>query len=158
MTREMYKKERQLSLEATKRIFASGHHGILSVNGDDGYPYAVPVNYVYLDSFIYIHSAKYGYKIDALKENDKVCFSAIIESEILPSKFTASFKSVVAFGNAEFVQDDEEKRKVLETFIDRFSPDFREGGLKFINAVFAKTEIIKINVTEMTGKSSEGGE
>lgn len=73
MERKMYKEKRQLSAEETQALFVKGHHGILSVNGDDGYPYAVPVNYVFIDGKIYIHSAKYGYKIDALKQNDKVC-------------------------------------------------------------------------------------
>ena len=90
MKREMYKKDRQLPEEQARAIFEKGHHGILSVNGDDGYPYGVPVNYVYLNDCIYIHSAKYGYKIEALENNRKVCFTAILSSEILPSKFTAA--------------------------------------------------------------------
>ena len=77
MNREMYKKDRQLPEEQARAIFEKGHHGILSVNGDDGYPYGVPVNYVYLNDCIYIHSAKYGYKIEALENNRKVCFTAI---------------------------------------------------------------------------------
>ena len=96
MERKMYKEKRQLSAEETQALFVKGHHGILSVNGDDGYPYAVPVNYVFIDGKIYIHSAKYGYKIDALKQNDKVCFTAILNSQIIPDKFTAAFESVVA--------------------------------------------------------------
>ena len=82
MNREMYKKERQMSSEATAAIFSKGNHGTLAVNGDDGYPYAVPVNYVYDGGKIYIHSAKYGYKIDAVKRDDKVCFSAILNSKV----------------------------------------------------------------------------
>ena len=54
----MYKEKRQLSAEDTQALFAQGHHGIISMNGDDGYPYAVPVNYVFIDGKIYIHSAK----------------------------------------------------------------------------------------------------
>ena len=57
MARKLYKEKRQLSAEETQALFAQGHHGILSVNGDDGYPYAVPVNYVFIDGKIYIHSA-----------------------------------------------------------------------------------------------------
>ena len=141
MNREMYKKDRQLPEEQARAIFEKGHHGILSVNGDDGYPYGVPVNYVYLNDCIYIHSAKYGYKIEALENNRKVCFTAILSSEILPSKFTAAF----------------EKQKALETFVDRFSPEFKENGRKFIAAAFEKTAIIKINVESMKGKSYQEG-
>lgn len=157
MEREMYKKDRQLSMEKTIEIFEKGHHGILSVNGDDGYPYGTPVNYVYLNDCIYIHSAKYGYKIEALAKSDKVCFSAILSSQILPDKFTAAFESVVALGKAVMVEDDAEKKKVLDTFIDRFSPDFKEGGQKFISAVFEKTAIIRIDVEEIKGKAYSDG-
>ena len=157
MEREMYKKDRQLSPEKTKEIFEKGHHGIISVNGDDGYPYGVPVNYVYLNDKIYIHSAKYGYKMEALEKNDKVCFTAILNSQILPDKFTAAFESVIAFGKAGLVEDDAEKRTVLETFIDRFSPDFKENGQKFIAGAFEKTAIIRIDVESIKGKAYTDG-
>ena len=111
MNREMYKKERQMSSEATAAIFSKGNHGTLAVNGDDGYPYAVPVNYVYDGGKIYIHSAKYGYKIDAVKRDDKVCFSAILNSKVQQDKFTAAFQSVIAFGKISFVEDEAEKKK-----------------------------------------------
>ena len=157
MERKMYKEKRQLSAEETQALFVKGHHGILSVNGDDGYPYAVPVNYVFIDGKIYIHSAKYGYKIDALKQNDKVCFTAILNSQIIPDKFTAAFESVVAFGKASFIDDGDEKLTALRTFIERFSPDHQEAGERFIHAAYEKTQIIRIDVEQMTGKAYRAG-
>ncbi len=157
MERKMYKEKRQLSAEETQALFVKGHHGILSVNGDDGYPYAVPVNYVFIDGKIYIHSAKYGYKIDALKQNDKVCFTAILNSQIIPDKFTAAFESVVAFGKASFIDDGDEKLTALRTFIERFSPDHQEAGERFIHAAYEKTQIIRIDVEQMTGKAYRPG-
>ena len=126
-------------------------------NGDDGYPYAVPVNYVFIDGKIYIHSAKYGYKIDALKQNDKVCFTAILNSQIIPDKFTAAFESVVAFGKASFIDDGDEKLTALRTFIERFSPDHQEAGERVIHAAYEKTQIIRIDVEQMTGKAYRPG-
>ena len=157
MERKMYKEKRQLSAEETQALFVKGHHGILSVNGDDGYPYAVPVNYVFIDGKIYIHSAKYGYKIDALKQNDKVCFTAILNSQIIPDKFTAAFESVVAFGKASFIDDGDEKLTALRTFIERFYPDHQEAGERFIHAAYEKTQIIRIDVEQMTGKAYRPG-
>ena len=104
MKREMYKKDRQMSAESVEKAFSAGNHGTLAVNGDDGYPYAVPVNYVYDNGKIYIHSAKYGYKIEALKNSDRVCFSAILNSRVQQDMFTAAYQSVVAFGRASFVE------------------------------------------------------
>lgn len=143
-------------MEETKELLLKGHHGTLAVNGDDGFPYAVPVNYVYVDDAIYIHSAQYGYKIEALKKDNKVCFSAIIHSEILPSKFTAEFESVVGNGTVDFIEEENVKQHILEVFIDRFSPDYKEGGLKFIKAMLEKTAILKVNLIEVKGKAYRG--
>ena len=72
MNREMHKKERQVSDERAKEMLLEATEGTLAMHGDDGYPYALPMNYVYLNGAIYIHTADYGYKIDALKANQKV--------------------------------------------------------------------------------------
>lgn len=154
MNREMYKKERQMSSEATAAIFSKGNHGTLAVNGDDGYPYAVPVNYVYDGGKIYTHSAKYGYKIDAVKRDDKVCFSAILNSKVQQDKFTAAFQSVIAFGKISFVEDEAEKKRILEQFIYKMSPEFVEGGMKFVNAAIGKTALLCIDVEEIKGKEN----
>ena len=154
MNREMYKKERQMSSEATAAIFSKGNHGTLAVNGDDGYPYAVPVNYVYDGGKIYIHSAKFGYKIDAVKRDDKVCFSAILNSKVQQDKFTAAFQSVIAFGKISFVEDEAEKKRILEQFIYKMSPEFVEGGMKFVNAAIGKTALLCIDVEEIKGKEN----
>ena len=154
MNREMYKKERQMSSEATAAIFSKGNHGTLAVNGDDGYPYAVPVNSVYDGGKIYIHSAKYGYKIDAVKRDDKVCFSAILNSKVQQDKFTAAFQSVIAFGKISFVEDEAEKKRILEQFIYKMSPEFVEGGMKFVNAAIGKTALLCIDVEEIKGKEN----
>ena len=142
MKREMYKKDRQMSAEAVEKAFAAGNHGTLAVNGDDGYPYAVPVNYVY------------GYKIEALKNSDRVCFSAILNSRVQQDMFTAAYQSVVAFGRASFVEDDAERRRILEQFIYKLSPDFVEGGMKFVDAAIGKTALICIDVEEIKGKEN----
>ena len=153
MNREMHKKERQVSDERAKEMLLEATEGTLAMHGDDGYPYALPMNYVYLNGAIYIHTADYGYKIDALKANQKVCFSVIVRSKIAPELSTTRYESVVATGDAEFIEDEAERQLVMETIVDRFSPGLREGGMKFIKAAIARTAIIKINIREMKGKA-----
>ncbi len=153
MNREMHKKERQVSDERAKEMLLEATEGTLAMHGDDGYPYALPMNYVYLNGAIYIHTADYGYKIDALKANQKVCFSVIVRSKIAPELYTTRYESVVATGDAEFIEDEAERQLVMETIVDRFSPGLREGGMKFIKAAIARTAIIKINIREMKGKA-----
>ena len=69
MVHNMNKVERQLSQEDTLALLKKGDHGTLSVNGDDGYPYATPVNYIMVEDKLYIHSAPYGYKIECLEKS-----------------------------------------------------------------------------------------
>lgn len=71
MFREMRRKKQLLSNEDVMEILEKSTSGVLAVIGDDDYPYAVPVSYVYYDSKIYFHGAKSGHKLDAIKKNDK---------------------------------------------------------------------------------------
>ena len=154
MNREMYKKDRQINQEAAEKLLAGGNHGTLAVNGDDGYPYSVPVNYVYDSGSIYIHSAKYGYKIDAVKADNKVCFTSIINAEVIPHKFTAAYMSVIAKGTIRIVEDETERRHILEQYIYKMAPDYIETGMKFVDASIARTELLCIDVEELTGKAN----
>jgi nitroimidazol reductase NimA-like FMN-containing flavoprotein (pyridoxamine 5'-phosphate oxidase superfamily) len=125
----------------------------LALNGDDGYPYAVPITYRYLDNYIYFHSANHGYKIDILKRNTKASFSVILNVEVLPSKFSASFESIIATGDIVFVEDKIEKDKILIDLIDRYSSEYKEMGMKFVNGpIGEKTAVFKMKIKEITGK------
>ena len=68
MFREMRRKKQQLADEECRSILERGKTGVLAVNGDDGYPYAVPVNYVFSNGKIYFHSALSGHKVDAIAD------------------------------------------------------------------------------------------
>lgn len=154
MNREMNKKDRQMTDEQVKELLLSCHkEGTLAVNGDDGYPYCVPINFVYVNDAIYMHSAKYGYKIDALNISKKACFSVVPRAEVAPELFTTRFESIIAFGDIEFIEDEGERQQVMEAFIDRYAKDFHEGGMKFIKASIGKTAVLKLNIKEMKGKA-----
>ncbi len=96
--RPMRRVRQQLSDRETEAILQKGVTGILAVNGDGGYPYAVPVNYVWKDGKIYFHGARAGHKFDAMARDGKVCFCVIGRDEILPEKLTDAYRSAVVFG------------------------------------------------------------
>ena len=75
MFRPMRRASRAIPEEAAKHLLQQSRRGVLAVNGDNGYPFAIPVNYYYDQEHdkIYFHGAKSGQKVDALKQNDKVC-------------------------------------------------------------------------------------
>lgn len=107
MFRKMRRMKQQLSQEETVKILENGKTGILAVNGDDGYPYTVPLNYVYRDGKIYFHCAKEGHKFDAMMQSNKVSFCVIEKDDVVPEKLTTFFRSVVVFGVARLLEGDE---------------------------------------------------
>lgn len=153
MEHRMQKANRQLSQAETLEILKKGHHGTLSVNGDDGYPYAAPINYVVVDDKIYLHSAQYGYKMECLKRDPKCCFSAIISAKILPAKITAAFESVIATGKVVYVTDRGEKQTALEAFVTQLCAGYEKVGFQMIRSLFDKTAVLRIDAEEITGKA-----
>ncbi len=109
MFREMRRKKQLLSEAETIEILKTGTSGVLGVSGDDGYPYTVPLSYVYQDGKLFFHCAQEGHKIDAIGRNDKVSFCVIHQDKIIPEKFTTHYRSAIAFGRARILTDEGEK-------------------------------------------------
>lgn len=77
MFRNVRKKTNEISIEEAKELLKTSRRGVLALNGDDGYPYAIPVNYFYIEDHnqIIFHGSKAGHKADSLKRSDKICFT-----------------------------------------------------------------------------------
>ena len=112
----MRRNKQQLSEEETLNILNEATNGVLALDGDEGYTYAVPLNFAYADGKIYFHSALTGHKLDAIKNNDKVSFCTVIKDEIVQEEFTSYFKSAIAFGKIKIISenDNPEKKRGLE--------------------------------------------
>lgn len=102
--RAMRRPRQQMADSEAQAVLAQGTEGVLAVLGDDGYPYAVPLNYVYHNGKIYLHGAKAGHKIDALKRESRCSFCVIAEKTILPEKLATNYRSVIAFCHARIVR------------------------------------------------------
>jgi nitroimidazol reductase NimA-like FMN-containing flavoprotein (pyridoxamine 5'-phosphate oxidase superfamily) len=150
--REMRRKDRQVFDELLNEILEKGEFGVLSVHGDNGYPYGVPVNYVYLNGNIYFHSAKTGHKLDAVKADCRVSFCVVLETELIPEKFSTKFKSIVAFGKASVISG-EEKIDALMGLINKYSADYKDSGRDYVKKQNAGTEIVRIAIDHITGKA-----
>ncbi len=155
MFREMRRKNQILSQQESIAILQNGTTGTLAVLGDDDYPYAVPINYFYEDNKIYFHGAKAGHKIDAIKKHNKVSFSVIAQDDIISEKLTTYFKSVVAFGTARIMEDDAEKRSVMEKLTAKFASDQPEQKRsEAITTQFPALGMIEMTIEHMTGKQA----
>lgn len=152
MFRELRRKNQLLSDEETIDILNRNTSGTLACAGDNDYPYAVPLSYVYSDGKIYFHCAPEGHKLDAVKRNRKVSFCIIDTDDVLPEKFTTCFRSVIAFGKARIIKDNLEKRRALEILAMKYSPDDSEGIVREINGAADRTCMVEIDIEHLTGK------
>lgn len=153
MFREMRRKKQMLSAEESVEILNSSTSGVLAVYGDDGYPYAVPLSYVYHDSKLYFHIAKEGHKLDAIKNCDKVSFCVISKDEIVPQEFTTYFKSVIIFGRVRVIEDQKEKMSAITLLGEKYSPNV-PGLSDEIEKNFSRMHMIELDIEHMTGKAA----
>jgi nitroimidazol reductase NimA-like FMN-containing flavoprotein (pyridoxamine 5'-phosphate oxidase superfamily) len=154
MFREMRRKKQVLSKEESIEILVKGTSGVLAVYGDEGYPYAVPLSYVYQDSKIFFHCAKSGHKLDAIERNSKVSFCVIDQDKVVPEEYTSYFRSVIVFGNARILEDETEKRSALERLAARYSPDQVQGRQQEIESQFKQVCMIELSIDHMSGKEA----
>ena len=98
MFRPMRRHRQQLSQGDCAAILSRGTSGVLAVAGDGGYPYAVPLSYVYQEGTLFFHCAKAGHKLDALRRCSKASFCVIDQDQVVPPEYTTYFRSVIAFG------------------------------------------------------------
>lgn len=104
MFREMRRKRQQLGEEETLGILERGSHGVLALAGDGGYPYALPISYVYDRGKLYFHGAKKGHKLDAIARCSKASFCVVERDEVVPEEYTTYFRSVIAFGTITLLE------------------------------------------------------
>ena len=153
MFREMRRNKQQLSFEEWEEILRKSTAGVLAVSGDDGYPYAVPLSYVYCDNKVYFHSAKSGHKIDGIKNNSKVSFCVIAKDEIIPEKFTTYFRSVIVFGKARILESMDEILPAIRKLGMKYNPD-EEGCNEEIKRCLQTLAVIEMDIEHMTGKEA----
>ncbi|MGI6177137.1 MAG: pyridoxamine 5'-phosphate oxidase family protein [Eubacterium sp.] len=150
MFRQMRRFKQQITEDECIEILKNGQRGVLSVNGEDGYPYGMPINFLYDDGKIYFHGAKEGHKIDAIRANDKVSFCVMDEGYFIEGKLGLNIKSVIVFGRISFVDDSEKAMDKL-----------RKLGIKYFDEKYADHEIektgrnaqmLELTIEHMTGK------
>ncbi len=155
MFREMRRKNQKLAQEECEELLDRATSGVLALNGDDGYPYAVPLSFVYNNGKIYFHSAKSGYKVDAVRKNPKASFCIICSDEIVPEEYTTYFKSIIVFGEIRHLEDAEEKRRAIEMLALKYAPyDSEENREAAIEREWAPLCMMEMTVEHISGKEA----
>ncbi|MFZ7101857.1 MAG: pyridoxamine 5'-phosphate oxidase family protein [Peptococcaceae bacterium] len=149
---EMINRKKQLNQEDILRILTTGEYGVLATFGDNGYPYALPLSYVYKNDYVYFHCAPRGHKLANIANNNKVSFTVITATQVLPDKFSTLYQSVVIFGEALIIEDINEKKAVLMEFLDKYSAGFIKEGVAYMDKVFDHTALVRIEIHHITAK------
>ena len=155
MFRQMRRKNQSLELEECQELLKRGNSGVLSVGGDGGYPYGVPMSYVYFNSRLYFHCAKSGHKLDAVRKNSKASFCIIAQDDIMPEEYTTLFKSVIVFGNIKVMENEEEIMRAIDALGRKYVQD--DSAVNRENAIKKDWEalcMLEMSVEHLSGKQS----
>lgn len=155
MFREMRRKKQLLTEAESENLLKEGSSGVLALLGDGGYPYAVPLSYVYENSKLYFHGAKAGHKVDAIRNCNKASFCVISQDTVVPEEYTTYYKSVIVFGEIR-VLEREEALKAIRQLADKYHPAGSEAEReKEISDFQSSLCMLELSVEHMTGKRAK---
>lgn len=125
MFRDLVRKNRKIAEEECIAILREEKRGVLAVLGDEGYPYAVPINHWYSeeDGHLYFHSGKTGHKIDAIRNCDKASFCVYDRGYRKEGDWALNIKSVIVFGRVKIVEDHERAIEITRKLSYKFTDD-----------------------------------
>ena len=155
MFRKMRRYTQQLPDNEAVEILEKGSSGTLAVLGDEGYPYAVPISYVYADGKLYFHCAKEGHKLDAIRSCDKASFCVIAEDNVVEGEFTTYFKSVIAFGKIRILENAAEIRSAIEILSDKYCRVGVDARNKEIDGAMNRLCMLEFTIEHLTGKEAK---
>jgi nitroimidazol reductase NimA-like FMN-containing flavoprotein (pyridoxamine 5'-phosphate oxidase superfamily) len=153
MFREIARRKQSLSKEKIVEILRSEKRGVLSVHGENGYPYGLPMNYWYNEEngYIYFHSGKKGHKVDAISVNQKVSFCVYDEGYKEDGEWALNISSVIVFGEIHLVEDDEKSMEICRHLSLKYTKDvayIEDEIRKFGGATFC----FELRPAHITGK------
>lgn len=153
MFRKMRRFKQQITDAECIEILKNTKRGVLSLLGEDGYPYGIPIDHWYCeeDGRIYFHGAKEGHKIDAIKACDKASYCVYDEGYRKEGEWALNIKSVVTFGRIRLVEDEDTARKICTELVRKFTDD--EDYLeKELQNAFPRVQCLELIPEHMTGK------
>ena len=151
---EMRREDRRLPVEETMEILEKAEFGVLSTTDPDGMPYGVPISFALGDGKIYLHGTNAGgHKSRNMAENPRVCFTVVGSHETMPEKFGTKYSSVIVFGTARTAETKEERIEAMTAILQKYSGDFMEGGMKYMEKMWEKFDAYIIDIEEAVGKA-----
>lgn len=151
MFRPMRRGKQALDEAACVRLLETAPRGVLSVHGEDGYPYGLPMNFVYAEGKLYFHCAKEGHKLDALRADDRASFCALSDAQPEPDAWWYHFQSVILFGRVRRLQDPAEVERAARLLGGKYFPT-QELLEEELAGALDRVCMLELTVEHMTGK------
>lgn len=151
MFRKMRRYKQELSWQECIDVLINEPRGVLALHGENGYPYAIPMNYIYIDGKLYFHCAKEGHKIDALSKENRASFCVMDKGFKKQNEWAWNIKSVVIFGRIRKIESAKETLEIVRKLGLKYYPT-TESVEKEINKAMEKVQILEMTVDHMTGK------
>jgi nitroimidazol reductase NimA-like FMN-containing flavoprotein (pyridoxamine 5'-phosphate oxidase superfamily) len=140
--------------KAAKKLLETGEYGFLAMSGGADGAYGIPISYVWDGAgSIYLHCAPEGRKLACLESDNRVSFCVVGETKVISEKFTTAYESIILNCIANRGLFDDEKRATLRLLTEKYCPNDLETGLKYIEKSLARTEIIRLEILNWSGKS-----
>ena len=152
MFRELTRMKQKLSREESISILQQQPRGVLSLLGDNGYPYGMPLNHYYEDGYLYFHGGRSGHKIEALKKDCRASYCVYDEGYRNEGEWHLNIKSVIVFGTIREVDDPELILRICRELSYKFTSDndYIEGEISNSGKVVMVHEL---TIEHITGKT-----
>ena len=153
MFRPIRRKNKEISEKLAKQLLTEAKRGVLAVNGDDGYPYAIPINFLYDEtaSKIYFHGARAGHKIEAIKKCDKICFTVYGNETIKDYEWAPYWQSVVVFGRCKLIEDQASAIELVKRLARKYYPNEELIDEEVVQSGKA-VQMFEIEIEHLSGK------
>ena len=152
MFETMRRKEREISQQEIEEILEEAEYGILATVNENKTPYAIPLNFVYMDKKIYFHCAKeVGHKVKNMQSEKQVCFTVVGKTQVLESQFSTKYESAVIFGVAR--ETKEKKEAALKKLLEKYCLPYMQEGLTYMERMAEKTAVYELEIEHMSGKA-----
>lgn len=150
---EVRRRDRLLDEESAREVLRRGEYGVLSMAGEEGGAYGIPVNYVWDGAgCIYLHCAPEGRKLRCVDRDPEVSFCVVGATKVAPAQFTTAYESVVVRARAVRGLPDGERWRALRLLLGKYAPAECETGLRYAERSFARTEILRLEIRSVSAK------
>ncbi len=149
--------DRKLRYDEARAVLHRALYGVLSSTCDDGMPYGVPLSFVLTGNSLYFHGATEGQKLDNIRHDCRVCFTAVTDVQPDPVHLTMAYESAMAFGTAHIAYAEDERRAAFRLLAEKYAPQMTEQALDaYLKTHAGDAAVVRIEVEYISGKAHHG--